>query len=721
MSGSLPPEISVVMATRGRPELVGRALRSLADQTLDAGRFEVVVVVNGPADGTREAVDEAVETVVAHHAATDVRVLHSARPGVAHARTVGLWAARGSYMTILDDDDRVTPYFLEDLLAAVEPGVVPAAWLADVEPDAPDRPDFDNYYSRALTSLLADDALADDGTVAVDQLPQGISLNVGKLVPVALAREVGYDHSLRGGSDFVFWTKAFAHQQFRFRVLRDRRACYLRTRVPGSLSRQEPTYDFAVSQRLACIQSLEEVEPRSPEVERVTEHVVRAQLGHLRGFLAREPGQRAAVVEDVEARRLRRVSWPVVNGDAAEHLALYYCFTPWVGTAGIVAARRVRERGLLVDVICKDLDGLRDRDPSLDAIAAPYVGRLAALGGVPHFVSWTAVEDWSARVHAQLEEWGKDHRSVTSRAMWVASHLAAAQYKLRNPSVPWVAEFSDPISRTIHNRRRPGSATGGPLLDELLAGLRGAGVEPPADGNTFELAELAAYALADEVLFTNENQREHMLGYCPDPALAERVRAVSAVRHHPTLPPRFYDLQEPAYELEPGYVHLAYFGAFYPTRGLTEVTGALAGLAPQVRSRVRLHVFTQDPAAISTAVGDAGLGDCVVVNPYAGFLDFLALCRRFDVLVVNDADSSEHGPGGNPYLPSKLSDYLGSGTPVWAIVEPGSVMSRLPLRHTTVLGDVAAAAGVLTGLVAGPVADLPAGPVASAAPGGAAR
>jgi glycosyltransferase involved in cell wall biosynthesis len=265
--------------------------------------------------------------------------------------------------------------------------------------------------------------------------------------------------------------------------------------------------------------------------------------------------------------------------------------------------------------------------------------------------------------------------------------------------VPWIAEFSDPISRTIHGRARPGLAEEGPLLDELRAGLRAAGVEPPAHLDTFAWAELLAYALADEVMFTNENQREHMLAYCPDPGLAERARAVSTVRHHPTLPPRFYDLHQPRYRLDDDHVHLGYFGAFYPTRGLTEVTGALGSLPAHVRSRVRLHVFTQDPRAISAAVAEAGLADCVEVNPYVGFLDFLALTRRFDVLVVNDADSSGHGPGGNPYLPSKLSDYLGSGTPIWAIVEPGSVMSRQPLAHTTLLGDTAAAAEVLTGLV----------------------
>jgi len=697
MSDSVPPEVSVIVATYGRPDMIGDALASLAAQTLAPDRFEVVVVVNGPDDGTVEAV----EAIARQHPRLRVVVARSARPGVAHARTVGLWAARGTYMTIVDDDDRVTAHYLEDLLDAVGPGVVPLAWLADVEPDEPDRPDFDNYYSRALARALERGALEPDGTLAVPALPPGISLNIGKLVPVELARTVGYDTSLRGGSDFVFWTKAFAHEQFRFRPLTDRRACYLRTRVPDSLSRRDPGYDFSVAQRLACITSLEEVAGVPLEVEQVTRHMVGRQLDHIRDHLARHPEQRPQVVEDIEARRLRRMSWPAVNAGGAQDLALLYCFTPWVGTAGIVAARRIRERGVLVDVVCKDLDDMRERDRSLDAIADPYVARVAALAGPSHFGSWASATDWSARVFAQLEEWGTDHRSVYSRAMWAASHLVAAQYKLRNPSVPWIAEFSDPISRTVRGTRRSNASATGPLPDELAAGLAAAGFAPPADGDVFAWAEHLAFALADEVMFTNDNQREYMLGYCPDPALAERAGALSTVHHHPTLPARFYDLQSPDYRLDPDRAHVAYFGAFYPTRGLTEVTEALAALPARVRARVCLHVFTQDASTIDRAVAEAGLADVVVVNPYAGFLDFLALTRRFDLLVVNDADSSEHGPGGNPYLPSKLSDYLGSGTPIWAIVEEGSVLSRQPLRHVTRLGDARAAAEVLTGLALG--------------------
>ena len=86
----------------------------------------------------------------------------------------------------------------------------------------------------------------------------------------------------------------------------------------------------------------------------------------------------------------------------------------------------------------------------------------------------------------------------------------------------------------------------------------------------------------------------------------------------------------------------------------------------------------------------------VRVNGYRPFLEFLNLTTRFDVLLVNDADHE----GINPYLPSKLSDYLGSGSDVWAISQPGSVLSREQVAYATSLHDVGAAAEVLTRIAA---------------------
>ena len=173
-----------------------------------------------------------------------------------------------------------------------------------------------------------------------------------------------------------------------------------------------------------------------------------------------------------------------------------------------------------------------------------------------------------------------------------------------------------------------------------------------------------------------------------DPALRERVLQVAQVSPHPTLEPDFYGLADPVYPLEPGRRHLGYFGNFYATRGMGTVLDALEVLPPDLRARICLHVFAGKPQELLAEVARRGLQDVVKAGPFVGFLDFLALCRRMDVLLVNDAETSADLPE-NPFLPSKWSDYRGSGSAVWGIVEPGSTLDgqdltyRSPVAHTT--------------------------------------
>lgn len=89
-----------------------------------------------------------------------------------------------------------------------------------------------------------------------------------------------------------------------------------------------------------------------------------------------------------------------------------------------------------------------------------------------------------------------------------------------------------------------------------------------------------------------------------------------------------------------------------------------------------------------------GLQDVVRAGPFVSFLDFLALCRRMDVLLVNDAMTSGMLPA-NPFLPSKWSDYKGSGTPVWGIVERGSILDGQDLTYRSLVGYPSAAVQVL--------------------------
>ncbi|MFK5647712.1 hypothetical protein ACI3ET_14460 [Ornithinimicrobium sp. LYQ121] len=385
------------------------------------------------------------------------------------------------------------------------------------------------------------------------------------------------------------------------------------------------------------------------------------------------------------------------SSTGATDLVVAFSFTPYVDTAAVVAAKRVREEGRAVDVVQNDMAPSRAQDPDLGRIADDLVRRRTVLPTPTWFSSWKAVRAFADAGLEQVLRWdaeGPGYERLYSRAHWVPSHVLAARVKAHRPHVRWVAEFSDPLSVHADGRERHAPVEEGPLLDELAANLREAGVGPPGD-NLFLWAETLPYALADELLFTNTNQRDLMLSRISDAGLAARAAARAVVRPHPTLPPAYYDLADPPVDLDPGRAHIGYFGNFYANRGLGTVLDALAALPAAQRAQVQLHVHTEQGEKLVTAVAARGLEPQVSVRPFVGYLDFLALCRRMDVLLLTDA-TTKGAFARNPFLPSKWSDYRGSGRPVWGVVEEGSPLSaqaldhRSPVKHTTAAVQVLA-------------------------------
>jgi GT2 family glycosyltransferase/peptidoglycan/xylan/chitin deacetylase (PgdA/CDA1 family) len=90
------PEISIVITTFNRRELLARTLPRVLDQDLAAERRETIVVVDGSADGT--------ELMLKAPAFARVRVISQPNRGLAAARNAGLFAARGALVLFLDDD-----------------------------------------------------------------------------------------------------------------------------------------------------------------------------------------------------------------------------------------------------------------------------------------------------------------------------------------------------------------------------------------------------------------------------------------------------------------------------------------------------------------------------------------------------------------------------------------------------------------------------------------
>ena len=100
--------ISVLMLTYNREELVGQAIECILAQTYKD--FEFIIVDNGSSDKSGN--------IAERYAEKDrrIKVIHRERGNIGAGRNTALAAAKGEYITFIDDDDITESDYLEFLL-----------------------------------------------------------------------------------------------------------------------------------------------------------------------------------------------------------------------------------------------------------------------------------------------------------------------------------------------------------------------------------------------------------------------------------------------------------------------------------------------------------------------------------------------------------------------------------------------------------------------------
>ena len=141
------PTLSVVIPTFQRRDSLLRLLTSLTRQTLPAGAYEVIAVVDGSTDGTAEAA----RGLAVPYA---MSVLEGPNRGRARACNAGVRAATGDVVVFLDDDMEASPDFLaahaRAHAGAIRRAVVGAAPIAI----SPDSPPFVRYMAKGFRKRL---------------------------------------------------------------------------------------------------------------------------------------------------------------------------------------------------------------------------------------------------------------------------------------------------------------------------------------------------------------------------------------------------------------------------------------------------------------------------------------------------------------------------------------------------------------------------------------
>lgn len=105
--------ITVIIPTYRPKDYIEKCLISLSKQTLSSSLFEIIVVLNG----CKEPWETFIFSLIDKHLSYNNAILiQTDIPGVSNARNIALNAAKGEYIAFIDDDDYISPEYLEELL-----------------------------------------------------------------------------------------------------------------------------------------------------------------------------------------------------------------------------------------------------------------------------------------------------------------------------------------------------------------------------------------------------------------------------------------------------------------------------------------------------------------------------------------------------------------------------------------------------------------------------
>ena len=121
-------DISAVITTYNRSEMLAAALEPLLSQNAGGVRYEVIVVDNNSTDNTRATVEA---FIAKGHA--NLRYVFEPKQGIAHGRNAGIAAAQGDIIAFTDDDVTVTDN-----------------WIAVIKRSLAENPDVDFIGGKIL-------------------------------------------------------------------------------------------------------------------------------------------------------------------------------------------------------------------------------------------------------------------------------------------------------------------------------------------------------------------------------------------------------------------------------------------------------------------------------------------------------------------------------------------------------------------------------------------
>lgn len=113
-------KISVIVPTYKPKAYLRECLDSIYNQTFPKNDYELILVLNG----CNEPFNAQIKEWLSKHSDLQVQYFQIDEGGVSNARNIGLDNVRGEYITFIDDDDYVSPFYLQQLYSKAAPNTI---------------------------------------------------------------------------------------------------------------------------------------------------------------------------------------------------------------------------------------------------------------------------------------------------------------------------------------------------------------------------------------------------------------------------------------------------------------------------------------------------------------------------------------------------------------------------------------------------------------------
>ena len=646
------PSISVIIPTYIDNNYIYQCVNSVINQDYPCNKIKIIISVNG------SKIDYYNKLCNKFSSNKMITVIYTSKKGSSAARNFAFQYVDTKYITYLDDDDYFTPRYIKELAIHDADNIdIICGRLIDYYEET-DSFIYDTYINKVLEKS--------GGKISDNPLREAslLSSMCAKLYKKDFISTCSFlDEDLPHTEDIDFWVNNFQNIKKNLYICSAKsKEAYVRRIAGTSRSRpaEEKSFSFYITDRVKFIERFSKklFTNLSIDHKRFILIKIDAQTNHMLKYyssLSEEDKARALVIiNKSNAAFLNKSKFGLAKG-----IAFCHNFSPFADASAYVATKRLSQisdlygKNIYWNVLYANMH-TRQRDDKFEIFFSRYQYAEKHIIGDKAYFNEKAQWEWGKKAFESVNSYKAE--VIYSRSMWVGSHVAAYLYKKKFPNTKWYAEFSDPIYMGTDNRPRKNAK----IYEKDLSFL-----------NTFwKDIESIVMNTADIIIFTNNNQKKYM--FAKNELLKKYDDKKYITISHPSLPNYYSKLIIQNYDLDKEQINIGFFGSIYMNRQLDDLFKLLE------RSNVYLHIFTSSDFSLFTDI--LQYKEKIKINKQISYFEFLNIASQMDYLYLNDINFSFEI---NPYLPSKITDYLITGTPILAKIVNNSPLSMI--KHPNII------------------------------------